>query len=96
MHESTGEAVLIEDEQAVRMATAQTLELGGFDVRACGSAEEAQRWLQPGFGGVVVTDVRLPGRSGLELLAQVVAVDPDLPVIVVTGQGGRGAAGRRL
>jgi two-component system C4-dicarboxylate transport response regulator DctD len=86
-HESTGEAILIEDEQALRMAAAQTLELGGFNVHAFGSVEEAQRWLQPGFSGVVVTDVRLPGRSGLELLSEVVALDPDLPVIVVTGHG---------
>jgi len=81
------EAVLIEDEQAVRMATVQTLELAGFTVHACASVEEAQPWLHPGFGGVIVTDVRLPGRSGLELLAQVVAQDPDLPVILVTGHG---------
>lgn len=81
------EAILIEDEQAVRLATTQTLQLGGFTVHACSSAEQAQAWLQPGFAGVVVTDVRLPGRSGLDVLAQVVALDPDLPVIVVTGQG---------
>lgn len=81
------EAILIEDEQAVRMATAQTLELGGFKVHACASAEQAQPLLHPGFQGVVVTDVRLPGQSGLELLAQVAALDPDLPVIVVTGHG---------
>ena len=86
-HETINAAILIEDEQAVRMAIAQTLELGGFMVHACSSAEEARRWLQPGFAGVVVTDVRLPGRSGLELLTQVVALDPDLPVIVVTGHG---------
>lgn len=86
------EAVLIEDEQAVRMATAQTLELGGFTVHACASAEQAESWLHPGFGGVVVTDVRLPGRSGLDVLAQVVALDPDLPVIVVTGHGDVGMA----
>ncbi len=85
--EPSYEAVLIEDEQAVRMATAQTLELGGFTVHACASAEQAQAWLHPGFRGVAVTDVRLPGQSGLELLAQVTALDPDLPVIVVTGHG---------
>jgi two-component system, NtrC family, C4-dicarboxylate transport response regulator DctD len=90
--EFSPEAVLIEDEQAVRMATAQTLELGGFAVHACASAEQAQAWLQPGFGGVIVTDVRLPGRSGLELLAQVVAMDHELPVIVVTGHGDVGMA----
>ncbi|PUA18675.1 sigma-54 dependent transcriptional regulator [Glaciimonas sp. PCH181] len=83
----TLEAVLIEDEDAVRKATAQTLELGDFTVHACESAEQAQPWLRADFAGVIVTDVRLPGRSGLEVLAQVVALDPDLPVIVVTGHG---------
>ena len=87
VHDVTGEVILIEDEQAVRMATAQTLELGGFEVRACENAEQAQPWLHTDFGGVLVTDVRLPGRSGLDLLADVVAGDPDLPVIVVTGHG---------
>ena len=86
-HEAAFEAVLIEDEQTVRRATAQTLELGGFTVRACASAEQAQPWLHPDFAGIVVTDVRLPGRSGLELLADVTALDADLPVIVVTGHG---------
>jgi two-component system C4-dicarboxylate transport response regulator DctD len=86
------EAVLIEDERAVRMATTQTLELGGFKVHACGSAEQAEPWLHPGFAGVIVTDVRLPGRSGLEVLADVVALDPNLPVIVVTGHGDVGMA----
>lgn len=81
------EAVLIEDEQAVRLATAQTLELAGFAVRACASAEQAQPWLHAGFAGIVVTDVRLPGLSGREVLAQVVAADADLPVIVITGHG---------
>jgi two-component system C4-dicarboxylate transport response regulator DctD len=86
------EAILVEDEQTVRRATAQTLELGGFAVHACASAEQAQNWLHPDFAGVVVTDVRLPGRSGLELLAEVVAMDADLPVIVVTGHGDVGMA----
>ncbi len=89
---SMPEALLIEDERAVRMATAQTLELGGFTVHACSSAEQAQPWLQPEFAGVIVTDVRLPGRSGLDVLAEAVALDPDLPVIVVTGHGDVGMA----
>ena len=81
------QAILIEDEAALRLATAQTLELGGFTVHACASAEEAWPLMRAGYPGVVVTDVRLPGRSGLELLAQVTALDAELPVIVVTGHG---------
>jgi two-component system C4-dicarboxylate transport response regulator DctD len=82
-----GQAILIEDEAALRLATSQTLELGGFSVQACASAEEALALLRADYPGVVVTDVRLPGRSGLELLAQVAALDAGLPVIVVTGHG---------
>ena len=81
------QAILVEDEAALRLATTQTLELGGFTVLACDSAEAAQAALQGDFDGVIVSDVRLPGRSGLELLAQVAALDADLPVIMVTGHG---------
>ncbi|MGV8899210.1 MAG: sigma-54-dependent transcriptional regulator [Burkholderiaceae bacterium] len=81
------QALVIEDEDAVRLATTQTLELGGFTVHACASAELAQAWLSTDFAGIVVTDVRLPGSSGLELLAQIMDIDIALPVIVMTGHG---------
>ncbi|WP_229416838.1 sigma-54-dependent transcriptional regulator [Massilia eburnea] len=80
-------ALLVEDEAALRLATSQTLELGGFAVQACASAEEALSLLRPDYPGVVVTDVRLPGISGLDLLLRVAALDAELPVIVVTGHG---------
>jgi len=85
-------ALLVEDEAALRLATSQTLELGGFAVQACASAEEALPLLRADYPGVVVTDVRLPGMSGLDLLARVAALDADLPVIVVTGHGDVGMA----
>ncbi|MDR7308635.1 sigma-54 dependent transcriptional regulator [Rhodoferax saidenbachensis] len=80
-------AILVEDEQAVRLATAQTLELGGFSVQACASAEQAFALINADFGGIVVTDVRLPQSSGLDLLAHTMHIDADLPVILVTGHG---------
>jgi len=85
-------AVLIEDEQVLRKATTQTLELGGFSVTACDSAEQALPLLTIDFDGIVVTDVRLPGRSGLDVLVHAMALDADLPVIVVTGHGDVGMA----
>ncbi|MCE3603938.1 sigma-54 dependent transcriptional regulator [Massilia sp. P8910] len=81
------QAILVEDEAPLRLATTQTLELGGFTVRAFSSAEEAGAALDAAFDGVIVSDVRLPGRSGLDLLAQVVALDAELPMIMVTGHG---------
>jgi two-component system C4-dicarboxylate transport response regulator DctD len=81
------QAILIEDEAALRLATTQTLELGGFSVEACASAEEAMTLLRADYAGVVVTDVRLPGHSGLELAAHIATLDAELPVIVVTGHG---------
>ena len=80
-------ALLIEDEAALRLSTTQTLELGGFDVTACDSAENALAVLRADYPGIIVSDVRLPGMSGLALLAQVMALDAELPVIVVTGHG---------
>ncbi|MCH8620159.1 sigma-54 dependent transcriptional regulator [Undibacterium sp. TS12] len=80
-------AILIEDEQAVRLATAQTLELGGFEVMAFASAELAESSISADYAGIIVTDVRLPGKSGLEVLEKVRAIDSELPVIIITGHG---------
>lgn len=81
------ETILIEDEEVVRLATTQTLQLAGYSVRECGSAESAMEWVTPKFSGVIITDMRLPGRSGLQFLNDVASVDSDIPIIVVTGHG---------
>jgi len=81
------EIIVVEDEESVRLATCQTLELEGYKVRSCSNAEEALRWLHQGSPAVVVTDVRLPGASGLALLESVSHIDAVLPVIIVTGHG---------
>jgi two-component system C4-dicarboxylate transport response regulator DctD len=81
------QAIVIEDEETVRHATVQTLELGGFTVQACASAEHARRLITADYAGVVVTDVRMPGSSGLDVLEWIVILDADLPVILMTGHG---------
>jgi two-component system C4-dicarboxylate transport response regulator DctD len=81
------EIILVEDDPTVREGSVQALDLAGFTVRAFDSAEPARALLQPHCPAVLVSDVRLPGLSGLELLAAARAVDPELPVILVTGHG---------
>lgn len=82
----------VDDDAAVRHAVAQTLDLAGHTVVACASAEEAQHHLGRGFAGMLLTDVRLPGASGLELLAHTREHCPHVPVVLVTAHGDIGMA----
>lgn len=79
--------LLVDDDADVREALGQALELAEFRVTACKSFIEATDHISPGFAGVVVTDVRMPGKSGLDLLERVRSVDAKIPVIVMTGHG---------
>jgi len=83
----TPSVIFIDDEQHIRQANAQTLELAGFDVRAFESAEEAIPLLGPEWPGVLVSDIRMPGIDGMKLLKHVQGIDSDLPVILITGHG---------
>ncbi|SDF78140.1 sigma-54-dependent transcriptional regulator [Paraburkholderia phenazinium] len=77
----------IEDDELVRRASVQSLQLAGFDVTGYASVEAAARAISAEFPGVIVSDIRLPGASGLDLLAQCHERAPDVPVILVTGHG---------
>ncbi len=79
--------VLIDDDPPVRHSLAQTLELAGFEVSAHESAEQALAEIVPGLQGVVVTDVRLPGMDGTQLLQRALQQEPALPVILITAHG---------
>lgn len=78
---------LIDDDDDLRAATAQLLKLAGHEVRAFAAAAPALAAIDPDFAGVVVTDIRMPGMSGLELFRALHARDGELPVILVTGHG---------
>lgn len=79
--------ILVEDDDALREATTQSLQLAGHVVHALAGAEAALPAIDAAFDGAVVSDIRMPRVDGLELLARVRAVDPDIPVILVTGHG---------
>lgn len=83
----TAPVILIDDDSELLRATRQTLELAGFSVSAFASAAEALAGLDANFSGVVVSDIRMPGIDGLQLFDRVLQLDPDIPVILVTGHG---------
>jgi len=77
--------LLVDDEEELRRSSAQALDLEGLSVVQCTSAEEALDFLSEGFNGVVLTDIRMPGMDGMTLMAKTREMDPDIPVIVLTG-----------
>lgn len=79
--------LFVEDDPAVRLGSTQALQLAGLQVQGFGSAEQVIGQIVPGLCNVLVTDVKLPGMDGLQLLEKVHAIDAQLPVILVTGHG---------
>ena len=79
--------VYVEDDASVRNSLTQTLELAGFTVHACATAEASLKFLSPELRGIVLSDVQLPKMSGLDLLHHTLQIDPEIPVILVTAHG---------
>jgi two-component system C4-dicarboxylate transport response regulator DctD len=79
--------LIVEDDANVRLGCQQALQLEDIAVEAVDSAEKARRLVSAGFPGVVVTDIRLPGADGMDLLGHLLALDADLPVVLMTGHG---------
>ena len=77
--------LFVDDDEKLRQANAQTLELAGIDVRPVAMAEEALASIGSDFDGVVVTDIRMPRMDGLQLFARIREIDPEIPVILITG-----------
>jgi CheY-like chemotaxis protein len=92
----SGRILLVEDEDELRAMAERTLSSVGLTVVSASSAEEALEMLKdPGAFDALVTDVILPGLSGIQLAARVLQDSPDLPVMYVTAYPG-GANGAAL
>jgi two-component system C4-dicarboxylate transport response regulator DctD len=77
--------LFVDDDDALRAANVQSLELANIAVRAFADAETALAQIDARFVGAVVTDIRMPRLDGLEFFARIRAVDPEIPVILITG-----------
>ena len=79
--------LVIDDENVIRELMREILERAGYDTIGAGTADEALDLLADNEIGLVVSDIVMPGLTGLELLEEVRARRPSLPVILVTGRG---------
>ncbi|MGW8195299.1 MAG: sigma-54-dependent transcriptional regulator [Desulforhopalus sp.] len=79
--------LIVEDEKILRISLADALKGEGYTVLDVAHAEEALLAIKQGDFSLIITDIRLPGISGLEVLRQSMQLAPSTPVIVMTGYG---------
>jgi DNA-binding NtrC family response regulator len=79
--------LVVDDEQQMLVAIQETLKRKGFSITTASSGIEALGKLRGKFYQAVITDVRMPQLSGMELLSEVKRLSPSTPVIMLTGHG---------
>ncbi len=85
--DSQTQVVLIDDDPHLRQALSQTLDLAGLKILSLADANGVAALIERDWPGVIVSDIRMPGIDGLELLQQLHAQDAELPVLLITGHG---------
>ena len=78
--------LIVDDDRAVRDALGQSLDLADLQCILASSFIEAKDHIATDFAGVVVSDIRMPGKDGFALLDHARKTDPELPVILLTGE----------
>jgi FixJ family two-component response regulator len=87
MHAERLTVYIVDDDASVRDSLALMLGLFGYRTAVFADAEAFLSAWQPGWAGCVVADLRLPGRSGIELQAELRAKASRLPFIIITAHG---------
>ncbi|VAW20420.1 hypothetical protein MNBD_ALPHA11-149 [hydrothermal vent metagenome] len=78
---------VVDDDKDLREAILDTLEDEKIAARGFAAASEAIKVLDPEWGGIIVSDIRMPGLSGIEFLKVVKKSAPEVPFILITGHG---------
>lgn len=79
--------LIVDDDQIFRLRLIKALQARGFDVIGAASAEEAVDLARRHRPPRAVVDLKMPGRSGLDLITDLAAIDPDIDIVVLTGYG---------
>lgn len=84
--------LVVDDEGAIRYSISKTLQRVGYQVSAAASGEEALQMLEEQVYDVVLTDIRMPGLTGVELLSKIKEHAPEAIVILMTAYASLGTA----
>ncbi len=87
VRESAPSMLLVDDDETLRERLARALRDRGYEVRTAGNADEAMRRVREESPEMAVLDLKMPGRSGIELLKEMRHHDPATEVLILTGYG---------
>lgn len=79
--------LLVDDEDDFRQVTSETLSRRGFNIRQAESGDKALQLIDESVPHVVLLDLRMQGKGGIDTLTEIRKKHPDLPVIILTGHG---------
>ena len=78
--------LVADDDKAIRTVLNQALSRLGYVVKPTGTASTLWQWIEEGIGDLVITDVVMPDDNGLDLLPRILALRPNLKVIVMSAR----------
>ncbi|HXH28047.1 MAG TPA: sigma-54 dependent transcriptional regulator [Candidatus Polarisedimenticolia bacterium] len=87
MSEPRGRIIVIDDDEGNRRSTEMALRKDGYEVASFASGQEGIDHFREHGGDLLVTDLRMPGMNGMQVLEQAKTVDPGVAVLVITGFG---------
>jgi putative two-component system response regulator len=76
--------LIVDDDPLVLESTSSLIRMCGYETVACRSAQEAMEEYLKGGICLVLSDIKMPGISGVELLGMISDINPDIPVILMT------------
>ena len=98
MPDSPATIAIVDDDQFMRTFLMESLASAGYQCQTFASAGEVLSWLASGEGhpDLLLSDLNMPGMSGLDLLRTLKVISPDLELVMISGSGDLPVAHRAL
>ncbi|MCX6621092.1 MAG: response regulator [Acidobacteria bacterium] len=80
-----GKVLIVDDDPVVRDSLGKWFESEGYQAAIASGAKEALERIQAGRWDIALLDIKMPGIDGIELQAKLKEIEPDLPVVIMTG-----------
>ncbi len=87
MPKINGKIIIVDDEKNVALGYKRNLERSGYEVEIFDSAKIVLSRLNNNWPGILISDVMMPEMDRFTLMKQALKIDPELPVILITGKG---------